>query len=148
MTRDIRHRLTKRVRSELQDGVEHACDDLTGHLSGLTMPVLCIDPKITLDDLFEQSKSTFINSFGWKEEEARQKYDTMMMAWFGSLEAAKEALTRTVGEDLLEQIPGSRIEYIPDTGIFMMQDQPEAFDGIMNTFLKELSSDSRKEPRP
>jgi pimeloyl-ACP methyl ester carboxylesterase len=114
--------------------LEFMTTDLALALPSMRAPLLVIEARGDAEAMIDRIMELYLKK-GMSEEEARQMVDSMLQQRFGSLENAMSQLGGDPAwEDLRPKVPGLTIEYIEETGIFIMDDQPAKLDALIQTF--------------
>lgn len=121
--------------------LEYLTTNLALELPRLEPRLMVVEPLRDVDETIERLAERFRNE-ETDLETARRLVEERLIQQHGSLERAR----RMIGGDpdwerLRSRIRNLRLEYVPDTGIFIMDDQPEAFDELMAAFVREVTAD-------
>ncbi len=114
------------IETQLRYYLEYATDDLAPHLRAMRAPLLTLQlkPKMSFDALAPSMKEQLVKQFGSLEEAKRN-------VRFGG---PWDALAKEMPPALF------RLDEVPDSGAFVMDDAPEVFDAALAKFITESAT--------
>jgi len=120
--------------------LEFMTTDLALALPSIRTPLLVIEARGDAEAMINRIVELYQKK-GPSEEEARRQVEAMLAQRFGSLENAKARIgIDPAWEQVRPNVPGLSIEYIEETGIFIMDDQPEKLDELIHAFARARRS--------
>lgn len=132
------------IPTQVRYALEYMTTDSANKLDNLSVPLLVVQPRIewtletVMDAMREMNEMLFAN-----QQEAADGWEQLLSTFWGDAEKGVQQIFDGghQWEQLRERVPNFRIQYIGDTGIFVMEDQPERLDAIMQSFAKRVGSD-------
>ena len=119
--------------------LEFMTTNLSNRLSEMKVPLLVVHPLADPDVAREALRQQFVAQLGNKDD-AERRLQLVIDQYFGGQEAFEERVSKNeLWEALRPKMDNLAVEYIPDTRIFIMDDQPEKLDELIERFVKKTS---------
>ncbi|HBS29171.1 MAG TPA: hypothetical protein DEB06_06895 [Phycisphaerales bacterium] len=116
--------------------LEYLTTNLTTRFAEFAVPVSVITPRKDLESILA-SIGAQAERNGQDPQKAREAMLDRMTARYGSREAAIEQITGDPHWEFLKsRSPRIVVEFIPDAAIFVMDDQPAAFDAALERLIQ------------
>lgn len=120
--------------------LEFLTTNLSNRLSDLQVPLLVVHPLVDPDVALEALRRQFVSQIG-DEDDAQHRLQIFIDQFFGGQEAFEEKVSKNeLWEALRPKMSNLTVEYIPDTQIFIMDDQPDKLDELIEAFIKRSSA--------
>lgn len=127
------------IPTQLRYFMEYLMTNIAPRLSSLKIPLLVVDPQRDPENIIEQAVEMQKAQAG-SEEAARERVMQFIDQRYGSYEEfAKQISKNLLWEALRGDIPQFQLEYVPNSRIFIMDDQPAALDQLVAKFADGLS---------
>ncbi|MEE8155357.1 MAG: alpha/beta hydrolase [Phycisphaerales bacterium] len=122
--------------------LEFMTTNLSNRLSDLQVPLLVVYPLLDPDVAREALRRQFVAQLG-DEDDAERRLQIVIDKVFGGKEAFEQRVSKNeLWEALRPKMSNLTVEYIPDTQIFIMDDQPDKLDELIEAFIKRISAAS------
>ena len=119
--------------------LEFMTTNLSNRLSDLQVPLLVVHPLADPDLALEALRQRFVAQLS-DEDDAEHRLQIVIDKAFGGMEAFKERVSKNeLWEALRPKMSNLTVEYIPDTQIFIMDDQPDKLDELIEAFIRRIS---------
>ena len=120
--------------------LEFMTTNLSNRLGDLQVPLLVVHSLVDPEAKLEALRRQFIAQLG-DEDDAEHRLQIVIDQYFGGQEAFEERVSKNeLWEALRPKMPNLTVEHIPDTQIFIMDDQPEKLDELIQAFIKRISA--------
>ncbi len=136
--------------TQLRYFLEYLTDDLSERLLGLQVPLLVVDPvrqgvsfdgtEVGFEALLDENVDANLGQFeGLSREQVKTAMREQILQRFGTIEAFAEATRASARpwDSIVQANPLVTLEEIPNTGIFVMEDQPRRLDELIAAFAAE-----------